>query len=256
MKPLNPPIEQWHGRRVWIIGASSGIGEALVEQLRAAGAELALSARRDAALHEIAQPADRVLPLDVTDPVALEQAVEGLLEQWDSIDMTLYCAGVYRPMRAWAIDLPQVQAMLSTNLLGVYNLLSVLLPHYLLRGSGGLCLLASVAGYSGLPKALAYGPSKAALINLAQILHSDLSPRGIGVYLANPGFVDTRLTRQNDFTMPALIRPGEAAQAILDGIARGRFEIDFPRRFTRPMKWFARLPHRLRFYLLRRAVPR
>lgn len=256
MKPLNPPIRDWHNRRVWIIGASSGIGEAVAKRLRDAGAELALSARREAALREIAGPGDRVLPLDVTDPAALEQALERLLERWDGVDMTLYCAGVYRPMRAWEIDLPQVEEMLSINLLGVYNLLSVLVPHYLARGSGGVCLLASVAGYSGLPRALAYGPSKAALINLAQILYSDLSPRGIGVYLVSPGFVDTRLTRRNDFTMPALIHPDEAAQAILAGIARGSFEIDFPRRFTRPMKWFSRLPHRLRFYLLKRAMSR
>ncbi|MCW8907380.1 MAG: SDR family NAD(P)-dependent oxidoreductase [Sedimenticola sp.] len=254
MKPLNPRITGWQGRRVWIIGASSGIGRSLAEQLGGAGAELALSARSEEGLREIAREQDQVLPLDVADPVTLERVRDRLLTQWGGIDMTFYCAGVYYPMRAWEINLQQVNAMLSVNLQGLYNLLPALLPHYLKQGRGGLCLLASVAGYSGLPKALGYGPTKAALINLAQILYSDLSPRGIGIYLVNPGFVDTRLTRQNDFTMPALVTPGEAARAILDGIARGRFEIDFPRRFTRPMKWLARLPPRLRFYLLRRAV--
>jgi len=254
MKPLNPAIGDWKGLRVWIIGASSGIGRALAGRLGEAGAELALSARGEEGLREVAREQDRVMPLDVTDPQALVAACDRLLGEWGGIDMTFYCAGVYRPMRAWEIDLQQVDAMLSINLRGVYNLLPALLPHYLEQGRGGLCLLASVAGYSGLPKALGYGPTKAALINLAQILYSDLSPRGIGIYLVNPGFVDTRLTRQNDFTMPALTSPAEAAREILDGIGRGRFEIDFPRRFTRPMKWFARLPQRLRFFLLKRAV--
>ena len=254
MKPLNPKMADWQGRRVWIIGASSGIGRSLAERLGGAGAELALSARSEAGLRDIAREQDQVLPLDVADAVTLKRVHDRLLAQWGGIDMTFYCAGVYQPMRAWEIDLQQVNAMLSINLQGVYSLLSVLLPHYLERGHGGLCLLASVAGYIGLPKALAYGPTKAALINLAQILYSDLSPRGIGIYLVNPGFVDTRLTRQNDFSMPALVSPDDAAREILDGIARGRFEIDFPRRFTRPMKWLSRLPQRLRFYLLKRAA--
>ena len=105
-----------------------------------------------------------------------------------------------------------------------------------------------------MPKALAYGPGKAALINLAQILYTDLSPRGIGVYLINPGFVATRLTQNNDFHMPALITPDEAAEAILNGIGKGRFEVHFPKRFTGWMKWLGRMPDRLRFYLLKKAI--
>ena len=118
--------------------------------------------------------------------------------------------------------------------------------------AGGICLVGSVAGYTGLPQALAYGPSKAALINLAQILYTDLAPRGIGVYLVNPGFVSTRLTRQNDFKMPALITPQTAAREIVRGLRAGRFEIHFPRRFTWWMRRLSRLPDRLRFSLLGR----
>jgi len=130
----------------------------------------------------------------------------------------------------------------------------VITPYFLRRHRGGICLVASVAGYTGLPEALAYGPSKAALINLAQILYTDLAPRGIGVYLVNPGFVETRLTQQNNFAMPALISPAEAAREIILGIAKGRFEIHFPKRFTWWMKWLSRLPDRLRFYLLSKAA--
>jgi len=127
-------------------------------------------------------------------------------------------------------------------------------PGFYQERCGGICLVSSVDGYTGLPKALAYGPGKAALIDLAQILYTDLSPRGTGVYLVNPGFVATRLTRQNEFKMPALITAGVAAEAILAGIGKGQFEILFPKRFTGWMKWFGRMPDRIRFYLLAKVV--
>lgn len=254
MKYLNPAISDWHSQRVWILGASSGIGAALARQLADAGAQLALSARRENALQEVAGGNELIVPMDVSDANALNSACELLLDRWGGIDMVVFCAGVYTPMRAWEIDLAAVRETLAVNLQGVYNLLDAVVPVFLKNGSGGICLVSSVAGYTGLPKALAYGPSKAALINLAQILYTDLSSRGIGIYLINPGFVETRLTQKNDFHMPALITPDEAARAILDGIRKGRFEIDFPKRFTRWMKWLSRMPDRIRFYLLRKAV--
>jgi len=254
MSSLNPKITDWQDRRVWLIGASTGIGAALAAQLQERGAKLALSARGESPLRKLAAKDDRVLPLDVKDHEALAEARDGLLDAWGGIDMVVYCAGIYRPMRAWEIDLAMVQDTLQTNLQGVYNLLAVVTPHFLGKKSGGICLVGSVAGYTGLPKALAYGPGKAALINLAQILYTDLAPRGIGVYLVNPGFVETRLTRQNDFKMPALITPEQAAREILHGMRRGRFEIHFPRRFTFWMKALSGLPDRLRFHLLRKAA--
>ncbi|MES9971843.1 MAG: SDR family NAD(P)-dependent oxidoreductase [Candidatus Thiodiazotropha sp.] len=251
---LNPPITDWQGKRVWIVGASSGIGAALVNRLMDDGARLAISARREEKLSQIAAEGVLILPLDVTHGDALKWARDELLMQWGGIDMIVYCAGIYTPMRSWSLDMPVIRQVIETNLQGVYNLLDAILPCYLKQAEGGLCILASVAGYTGLPKALAYGPTKAALINLAEILYTDLSSRGIGVYLVNPGFVDTRLTEQNDFDMPALITAEQAAAEILKGIGKGRFEIHFPRRFTYWMKLLSRLPDRLRFYLLKKAV--
>jgi short-subunit dehydrogenase len=251
---LNPSIRDWRGKRVWIVGASSGIGAALVDRLRQQGARLAVSARRESKLREIAAEGVQIMPLDVTQVDSLKRAQDDLLGEWGGIDMVFYCAGIYTPMRSWDIKLPVVRESLETNLLGVYNLLDVLLPHYLKQAQGNLCILASVAGYTGLPKALAYGPTKAALINLTQILYTDLCTRGIGIYLVNPGFVDTRLTEQNDFDMPALISVEEAAAEIMKGIARGRFEIHFPRRFTYWMKLLSRLPDRVRFHALKKVA--
>jgi short-subunit dehydrogenase len=251
---LNPQITDWHDKRVWVIGASSGIGAALTTLLIHKGASLAISARSQAGLKEIAKEDTIIVPLDVTNADSLKRVGDELLTQWGGIDMVIYCAGTYTPMRSWAFELPLVRQSLETNLQGAYNLLDAILPYYLKQAKGNLCILASVAGYTGLPKALAYGPSKAALINLAQILYTDLSPKGIGVYLVNPGFVDTRLTEQNDFDMPALISAEQAAVEILKGIGRGRFEIHFPKRFTYWIKLLSRLPDRLRFLLLKKAV--
>ena len=254
MKPLNPPIADWHGRRVWIVGASSGIGAALARRLSGSGAVLALSARREDALREMARAGEEIIPFDVRDAAATRRAGERLLARWGRIDLVVYCAGVYTPMRAWEIDEHAVRESLEINLQGLYHLLGAVIPHFVARRSGAICLVASGAGYTGLPKALAYGPTKAAMINLAQILYTDLSPRGVGVYLVNPGFVATRLTAKNDFDMPALIGPERAAEEIVAGIRKGRFEIHFPRRFTLWMRLLSRLPDRIRFYLLKRAA--
>ncbi|MEW8628849.1 MAG: SDR family NAD(P)-dependent oxidoreductase [Candidatus Thiodiazotropha sp.] len=251
---LNLRITDWHEKRVWIIGASSGIGAALAARLKQKGARLAVSARREADLHKVVGEGTLIMPLDVTHADSLKWIRDELLIQWGGIDMVVYCAGVYTPMRSWALDLSTVREGLETNLQGAYNLLEAILPCYLKQASGGICLLASVAGYTGLPKALAYGPGKAALINLAQILYTDLSAKGIGIYLVNPGFVDTRLTKQNEFHMPALVSAEQAAAEIVKGIGQGRFEIHFPRRFTYWMKLLSRLPDGLRFLLLKKAV--
>ncbi len=249
---LNPRLTDWRDRRVWIIGASSGIGEALAHRLAGAGARLALSARREPPLWQLARDKDRVFPLDVSDAKAVASAHQALTAEWGGIDLVIYCAGVYTPMRSWELDLDRVGQALSINLAGVYNLLRSVIPGLLQQGAGGLCLVASVAGYTGLPKALAYGPFKAAMINLAQILYAELAPRGIGIYLINPGFVATRLTAQNDFTMPALIEPETAAREIMAGLARGAFEIHFPKRFTWWLRRVSRLPDWLRLPLMKR----
>ena len=140
----------------------------------------------------------------------------------------------------------------QVNYVGALHVLDAVLPHFLARRSGHISLVSSVAGYRGLPKSLAYGPTKAALINLGETLYVDLRDSGIGVSLVNPGFVETPLTAQNQFRMPALITPGQAAQEILAGWQRGRFEIHFPKRFTLWMKTLQLLPHRMYFAIIRR----
>lgn len=251
--PLNPPLTDWNGRVVWLVGASSGIGRATAERLHAAGATVIVSARNAAALAEFTRGREHVeaIELDVTAPDAQSQAVRRIVQQHGRIDLAMYCAGHYLAQRATAFNLEQMLRHQQVNVIGAYRMLDAVLPQLLDQATRGqeahLSLVASVAGYRGLPNALAYGPTKAALINLAEILYLDLQPRGVGVSVINPGFVETPLTASNEFAMPALISPAEAADEILRGWHAGRFEIHFPKRFTRALKLASLVGDRLYF---------
>jgi NAD(P)-dependent dehydrogenase (short-subunit alcohol dehydrogenase family) len=253
---MNPLIEDWAAQHVWVIGASTGIGAETARLLLASGAHVALSARNAVALEAVANGYRNALTitLDITDHASVLRARDSIIKQWQRIDLILVVAGGYNEMRADSFDLAQANKLFDLNVRGVFNCLDAVLPLLLKQGKGGIGIVSSVAGYRGLPKALIYGPSKAALINLAESLYLDLHPRGIGVYLINPGFVDTPLTAGNDFPMPGLVSASFAAQKIVTGIARGDFHIHFPRRFTNWLRLARLLPYRLYFWLIRMAT--
>ncbi|MDD3352289.1 SDR family NAD(P)-dependent oxidoreductase [Zoogloea sp.] len=254
--PLNTPITDWQDRRVWIVGASTGIGAALAVELNSRGARLALSARNGERLrHLCADLRDALaLPMDVTDAGAFTPALMEILDAWGGVDLVIFNAGTYEPLRAWELTTDNARHTVHTNLLGVMDGAAAVLPQLLLQGHGALAIVGSVAGYRGLPRALAYGPSKAALINFAETLYLDLAPKGVSVFLINPGFVATPLTAQNDFEMPALLTAADAAQRIVKGFARGGFEIHFPKRFTGVLKLMRLLPARWYFRLISRGT--
>lgn len=192
--------------------------------------------------------------LDVTVARTVKASAEALFAQ-GPLDAVVYCAGHYHAMTADRLDLPDLLRPNQVNYLGALHLLDAVLPGLLTQPEGRrghISLMASVAGYRGLPNSLAYGPTKAALINLAETLYLDLQSHGVGVSLINPGFVEAPLTAQNDFKMPALISPAQAAEAILQGWARGQFEIHFPKRFTFWLKVLRCLPYSAYFALTRR----
>lgn len=250
---LNPPITDWRGRTVWLIGASSGIGRATASALHAHGASVIVSARNTDALEAFAalHPGARAMPLDASDAQAVKDAVHSIVSS-GALDCVMYCAGHYREMTAPKMDLTDMLRHVQVNYVGALHVLDAVLPYFLARSAGHISLVGSVAGYRGLPKSLAYGPTKAALINLAETLYLDLRDAHIGVSLISPGFVDTPLTAQNQFAMPALISPEQAAQEILGGWSRGEFEIHFPKRFSFWMKLLQLLPYRLSFAAIRR----
>ncbi|MEC5215080.1 short-subunit dehydrogenase [Actimicrobium sp. GrIS 1.19] len=253
---MNPAIRDWTGQRVWVIGASTGIGAETARQLLEKGARVALSSRHLAPLQAIAagRASAMAVPLDITDHATVVAAHEQILRQWQGIDLVLVVAGGYNEMRADSFDLDKANQLIDLNLRGVFNCLAAVLPDLLARGSGGIGIVASVAGFTGLPMALVYGPTKAALINLAESLYLDLHPRGVAVYLINPGFVKTPLTAGNTFTMPALISAETAATNLVSGLEAGQFHIHFPKRFTNLLRLARLLPYRWYFPLIRKVT--
>lgn len=249
---LNPKLDDWRGLRVWLIGASSGIGEATAKALMQRGARLALSSRNRDALTALADGKAHIAVADVTDRASLAAAFDEVRAALGEIDLAIVNAGTHRPVRAWELDAEAAEQLVQVNLVGAINASALLAPYFAARGSGRLAITASVAGYGGLPTGLVYGATKAALINFAETLYLDLAPKGVAVHLINPGFVKTPLTDLNEFSMPALISSEEAAEEILAGIERGEFEIHFPKRFTRSLKLLKLLPYRWYFPLVHR----
>ena len=254
---LNPPLRDWKGRRAWLIGASSGIGRATAAALHARGAQVIVSARSGDALNAFARqhPGSTALAFDTAEPAQVQAAAAQVLAG-GAPDLVCYCAGYYRDMRATDFDLTEALRHEDVNYTGTLRVLAGVLPAMVASAKmgrpGHLSVISSVAGFRGLPKSLAYGPTKAALINLAEALYLDLHALGMGVSVINPGFVATPLTARNDFTMPALITPEAAAAAIVRGWEDGEFDIHFPKRFTRWMKWLRLLPYRWYFPAVRR----
>jgi len=253
-----PAISNFKQQRVWVIGASSGIGEACVRALFQKGARVALSSRRVDRLKAIAQGYPKedhlILPVDVMREADVQDAYQKIEKEWSGVDLLLFVSGIYIPMRADTFNMANAQKTVDSNILGPMRAVATVLPAMLNRSSGHIAIVGSVAGYSGLPKALAYGPTKAAMINFCETLFYDLQPKGIGVHMISPGFVETEATAQNDFEMPALISATTAANEILDGIARGEFDIHFPKRFSGFLKFLRLLPYPIYFWILRKFV--
>lgn len=240
----------WRGKRIWIIGASAGIGAALARAFAAEGAVLILSARDRAALEDLAAACGgaTVLPVDLGVAEALAGAIlrlppDGLL------DAVICTAAVYDPARVSDLDPAAAERMLRVNLLGTLDVARLTPP--LLRHGGQLVLFGSVAGWIGLPGGQPYSATKAAVNNLAETLAAELAP-AVDVRLVCPGFVRSRLTEKNGFRMPAIISAETAAAEVLRGLRRRSFEIHFPKRFTLAVKLLRLLPYGLALRLTRR----
>lgn len=251
---FNPKLSQWQNKRVWLVGASTGIGEALARQLDQLGCKQMLSARSADKLATLAGELQHAtaLPLDITDQGAVKTAFDNLMAAWGGVDLIVLMAGTYSEMSVEGFDIDKVRQQIDVNLNGTMHVLANALPKLLEQKSGHVAIVSSVAGYRGLPNSLAYGPTKAALINLAEALHVELKPHQVGISVVNPGFVDTPLTRQNTFPMPFLITAEKAAQEIIVGLEKGEFEIHFPKAFTRTLRTLRILPYSLYFAAVRR----
>jgi NAD(P)-dependent dehydrogenase (short-subunit alcohol dehydrogenase family) len=240
-------------RTAWITGASTGIGHALALELAAQGVKVAASARSSDRLAELARLAPGIapLPLDVVDSAATASAVRTITATLGPIDLAVLNAGIWEPMTLRNFSAEKAARSMSVNYLGVVNGIEAVLPQMLERGRGHIALVASVAGYRGMALTAAYGPPKAALINLAETLRNQLAERGIGISVINPGYVATPMTSVNKFPMPFLISADDAAQRIVRGLQRGKFEIAFPWQLVALAKLGRVMPYRLFFWYAR-----
>jgi short-subunit dehydrogenase len=247
----------WH--TAWITGASSGIGRALAIALAARGVKVAASARSADKLAELAaaQPSIAPLPVDVTDLEGMRQAVASIASTLGAPELAVFSAGVWQAMSAGGFAAAKAAQSMAVNYQGVVNGLDAVLAPMLARRKGHVAIIASVAGYRGLPRTSAYGPTKAALINLAEGLREDLARQGVSISLINPGYVATTMTQANAFPMPFQISADDAAQRIIRGLEKGKFEIAFPWPMVALMKLGRQLPYPLFFsYARTLLVPR
>jgi NAD(P)-dependent dehydrogenase (short-subunit alcohol dehydrogenase family) len=246
----------------WITGASSGIGEAVALELAQRGWTVAITARRLDLLEAIADGAaglpGRIVAHagDVTDAAAMRTVVDGIEHVHGPIALAFLNAGVAPYSKDAPLDLGALESAVEVNLYGVARSLFPVLERMKPRKRGQIVVTASVAGYGGLPGGPAYGASKAAAIHLCEALKLDCDPLGIRVQMVNNGFVDTEMTRRHSYKMPLLMPAEEAARRVVDGIARGGFEITFPRRMTWPLKLVNLLPYPLYFALMQRFASR
>lgn len=218
------------GKTYWIVGASEGLGRAIAIELDKAGASLILSARNQDRLEELANGLTdaRALQLDVTDPKSLAQAAATA----SHADGMVYCAGFYEPMKATDWEDASALSMVDVNFTGGLRVLGQVVPAFLKQGHGHIVLIGSLAGFRGLPNAIGYGASKAALMHLGENLYADLKDTPLRVQTINPGFITTRLSSKNDFPMPFIMSPEKAAARVVKAMRSGRFSTSFPAPFS------------------------
>ena len=245
---------------IWISGASSGIGKYTALKLAKMGHTVAISARREDNLRAVADQSKaknhagsiHVYPLDITNRQKSAETVDKIETDLGQIDIAILNAGVYEPERIEDFDLNRFEKHMAVNVNGTANTLKPLIDRYIERRSGHLVIVSSVAGYRGLGRSISYGASKATLLHMAEDLKIELDKYNIKTQVVTPGFVKTRLTEKNDFSMPMAITAQRAGQYLAEGIFDDKFEISFPKKFTFWMRRLRKLPYKLFFPLVKK----
>ncbi|MDV7341274.1 SDR family NAD(P)-dependent oxidoreductase [Terasakiella sp. A23] len=235
-------------KTVWITGGGSGIGRTLAIKMCRAGHRVYISGRNEDKLQEVGQGTHPVA-CDITK----EEDIKRALKEIGPVDLAILNAGTYEPGSVEDTKLASFHQAMEVNYFGTIKCIQAILPQMKEKG-GHLAVVASLAGYRGLPNASGYGPSKAAVISLCESLKAELADSRVKFQLINPGFVKSPLTDKNDFQMPYLMEPVEAAAAIAAGLQKDSFEIAFPKPFVRQMKILRLLPYRWFFSLMRKVT--
>jgi len=221
----------WAGKRYWLVGASEGLGRSLAHVMSRAGVEVIVSARSQDRLDELVAELPgkaQAVAVDITDQDSVDQAKDAIGE----VDGIVFLAGVYWPMSSKKWDVEKATMMADINFVGAFRALGAVMPQFLEKDTGHVVITGSLSGFRGLPKAVGYGASKAGVMYLAEGMQADLRNTGIDVQLINPGFIKTRLTDKNDFKMPFIMEPEEAAQLFFEHMGTDNFKRSFPRGFS------------------------
>ena len=245
-------------KKIWITGASSGIGKAVAEKFAAEGWKVAVSARRKEILQDMAKDQNiSSFPLDVTDRSQINNVFQNILKEFGNIDLCLFSSGTYEPKDEQNIDPDKIKNVINVNFLGVIDCVKAVEEYFKNKKTGHISIVSSIAGYRGLPNSSGYGPSKAALTNFCESIYFDFKKFGVRVSVISPGFIKTPLTDKNEFPMPFLKTPEYAAEKIFDGLIKSSsFEIHFPKGLTLTLKFLRILPYRLYLFLVDKLVKR
>ena len=245
-------------KKVWITGASSGIGKALAEKFASEGWKVAVSARRKEILDKMAENENiSSYPLDVTNQEQIKNIFEKIIDDFDGVDICVFSSGTYDPKLEQEINIKQNKFVMETNFFGVLYCIKSVEKYFKDKKSGHISIVSSIAAYRGLPNSSGYGPSKAALTNLTESLYFDFKKYNVRVSLISPGFIKTPLTDKNEFPMPFIKSPKFAAEKIFNGLTKSKaFEIHFPKALTLLLKFLRVLPYRLYLFLIDKSVKR
>jgi len=245
-------------KKIWITGASSGIGKALAEKFASEGWKVAVSARRKEILDEMANNENIYsYPLDVTNQNQVNDIFTKIMNDFGNLDLCVFSSGTYDPKLEQEINIKQNKFVMETNFFGVLYCIKSVEKYFKDRKEGHISIVSSIAAYRGLPNSSGYGPSKAALTNLAESLYFDFKKHNVRISLVSPGFIKTPLTDKNEFPMPFIKSPEFAAEKMFNGLTKGNsFEIHFPKQLTLLLKFLRILPYKIYLFLIDKFVKR
>ncbi len=245
-------------KKIWITGASSGIGKAIAEKFAKENWKVAISARRESLLNDLANHNNiRSFPLDVSIMQNVQNTFDKILSEFEGLDICLFCSGIYNRKTEQEINIDQIKKTLEVNFLGTVNCVKAVEKYFKNKKEGQISIVSSIAGYRGLPNSSGYGPSKAALTNFAESIYFDFKKYNVQIKVISPGFIKTPMTDTNEFPMPFIKSPEYAAKKIYDGLLRkSAFEIHFPAQLTLLLKFFRVLPYRIYLFLVDKLVKR
>ena len=245
-------------KKIWITGASSGIGKALAEKFAAEGWKVAASARRKEILDKMSEHENIFsYPLDVTNQDQIKNSFEKIIEDFNGLNLCVFSSGTYDPKLEQEINVVQNKFVMETNFFGVLYCIKAVESYFKNKKDGHISIVSSIAAYRGLPNSSGYGPSKAALTNLTESLYFDFKKYNVRISLVSPGFIKTPLTDKNEFPMPFIKSPEFAAEKMFNGLTKSKaFEIHFPKALTVLLKIFRVLPYKIYLFLIDKGVKR